>query len=198
MRAIVVTEFGGPEVLQPKDMPVPVPGEHDLLIEVHACGLNPIDFKVRRGALAKGRQLPIILGFDVSGVVREVGKAVTTFHSGDEVYASPSLVRDGANAEFVSVDARTAALKPKTLDHVQTAALPLVTLTAREALLQRVRAQSGETILIHAGGGGVVRSAIPIGKSLWVLEEHCPASGGCPGVVAGVDSLSESRIWQER
>jgi NADPH2:quinone reductase len=164
MRAIVVTEFGGPEVLQPKDMPVPVPGEHDLLIEVHACGLNPIDFKVRRGALAKGRQLPIILGFDVSGVVREVGKAVTAFHSGDEVYASPSLARNGANAEFVCVDARTAALKPKTLDHVQTAALPLVTLTAWEALLHRVRAQSGETILIHAGGGGVGHVAIQMAK----------------------------------
>src|SRR6266404_1391620 len=151
MRAIVVTEFGGPEVLQAIDMPVPVPDEHDLLIEVHACGLNPIDFKIRRGALAKGRQLPIILGFDVSGVVRDLGKAVTAFHSGDEVYASPSLARNGANAEFVCVDARMAALKPKTLEHVHTAALPLVTLTVWEALLQRVRVQSGETILIHAG-----------------------------------------------
>src|SRR2546428_3922560 len=107
MRAIVVTEFGGPEVLQPKDMAVPVPGERDLLIEVHACGLNPIDFKVRRGALAKGRSLPIILGFDVSGVVRSVGSLVAGFRIGDEVYAAPSLVRNGANAEFVCVDART-------------------------------------------------------------------------------------------
>src|SRR5258708_39229687 len=112
MRAIVVTEFGGPEVLQAIDMPVPVSDEHDLLIEVHACGLNPIDFKVRHGALAKGRQLPIILGFDVSGVVRGTGKAVTGFRQGDEVYASPSLVRNGANAELVCVDARMTAHKP--------------------------------------------------------------------------------------
>src|SRR5258708_1008830 len=143
MRAIVVTEFGGPEVLQAIDMPVPVSDEHDLLIEVHACGLNPIDFKVRRGALAKGRQMPIILGFDVSGVVRGMGKRVGGFHPGDEVYAAPSLARNGANAEFVCVDARMAALKPKSLDHVQAAAMPLVTITASEALLQRARIEKG-------------------------------------------------------
>ncbi len=88
---------------------MPAPGAHDLLIEAHACGLNPIDFKVRRGALARDRPQPIILGFDVSGVVRELGKAVSDFHVGDEVYSAPSLVRNGANAEFVCVDARTAA-----------------------------------------------------------------------------------------
>src|SRR4030095_16491992 len=132
MRAIVVPEFGGPEILKPQEMPEPTPGEHDLLIEVHACGLNPIDFKIRHGALAKGRSLPLILGFDVSGVVRGIGTSARGFSLGDEVYASPSLVRNGANAEFVCVDARTAALKPKTLDHVQASALPLVTITSRE------------------------------------------------------------------
>ena len=164
MRAIVVTRFGEADVLQPEQMPEPVPGEHDLLVEVHACGLNPIDFKVRRGALAKGRALPIILGFDVSGVVRGAGKAVNGFRVGDEVYAAPSLVRNGANAEFVCVDARMAARKPKSLDHVQAAALPLVTLTAWEALLQRARIQRGETILIHAGGGGVGHVAIQLAQ----------------------------------
>jgi NADPH2:quinone reductase len=164
MRAIVVPEFGGPEVLKQQDMPKPTPGEHDLLIEVHACGLNPIDFKVRRGALTKGRALPIILGFDVSGVVRDVGKSVTRFRVGDEVYAAPSLVRNGANAEFVCVDARTVAQKPKTLDHVHAAALPLATITAWEALLQRAKIQRSETILIHAGGGGVGHVAIQIAK----------------------------------
>jgi len=143
---------------------MPTPGEHDLLIEVHACGLNPIDFKVRRGALTKGRALPIILGFDVSGVVRGMGKAATGFHVGDEVYAAPSLVRNGANAEFVCADARMAGHKPKSLDHVQSAALPLVTITAWEALVQRARIQKGEAILIHAGGGGVGHVAIQIAK----------------------------------
>src|SRR5213593_4572964 len=139
MRAVVVTRFGEADVLQPQEMPAPTPGEHDLLIEVHACALNPIDFKVRRGALAKGRKLPIILGFDVSGVVRALGKSVSGFRVGDEVYAAQSLVRNGANAELVCVDARTASLKPKALDHVQAAALPLVTLTVWEALRLRAR-----------------------------------------------------------
>jgi NADPH2:quinone reductase len=164
MHAIAISEFGGPEVLRRQELPDPVPGEHDLLVEVHACGLNPIDFKVRRGALAKGRPMPIILGFDVSGVVRAVGKSVKDFQPGDQVYASPSLARNGANAELVCVDARMAALKPKTLNHVQAAALPLVTITTWEALLQRARVQKGETVLIHAGGGGVGHIAIQMAK----------------------------------
>ncbi|PYI89408.1 MAG: NADPH:quinone reductase, partial [Verrucomicrobia bacterium] len=139
MKAMVVTQFGGPEVLKLQEASLPAPGAHDLLIEAHACGLNPIDFKVRRGALAKDRPQPIIL---------------------DEVYSAPSLVRNGANAEFVCVDARMAAHKPKTLDHVQAAALPLVTITAWEALRQRARIRNGETILIHAGGGGVGHVAL--------------------------------------
>src|SRR5437870_13065542 len=107
MRAMVVPEFGSAEVLRLQEMPAPTPGEHDLLIEVHACGLNPIDFKVRRGALAKGRALPLILGFDASGVVRGIGQRVTHFRAGDEVYAAPALVRNGANAQWVCVDAPT-------------------------------------------------------------------------------------------
>jgi NADPH2:quinone reductase len=164
MRATVVTQFGEPEGLQVREMPTPEPGPHDLLIEVHACALNPIDFKVRRGALAKGRTIPIILGFDVSGVVRGFGSSVSDFRVGDEVFAAPSLVRNGANAEFVCVDARTAAMKPKTLDHTQAAALPLVTITAWEALFQRSNVQPGETVLIHAGGGGVGHVAVQLAK----------------------------------
>src|SRR5260370_9466998 len=156
MRGSVVTKFGSAEVLELQEVLVPTAGPNDLLVEVKACALNPIDFKVRGGALAKGRPFPIILGFDVSGVVRETGKKVSNFRAGDEIYASPSLIRNGANAELVCVDARTAALKPKNLDHLQAAALPLVTITAWEALLRRAHVQRGETILIHAvdGGGG--------------------------------------------
>jgi NADPH2:quinone reductase len=164
MRALIVPEFGGPEVLKLADQPVPTPGPNDLLIEVRAGALNPIDYKVRRGALAKGRPMPIILGFDVSGIVRGMGSAVSGFKVGDEVYASPSLVRNGANAEFMCVDARRASPKPRSLTHVQAAALPLVTITAWEALLTRARLQRGETVLIHAGGGGVGHVAIQLAK----------------------------------
>jgi NADPH2:quinone reductase len=175
MRALALEDFGPPEVLKVCDVPKPEPGEHDLLIQVHASALNPVDFKVRKGALAKGRPKPIILGFDVSGVVREMGKSVRNFRAGDEVYASPSLVRNGANAEYVCVDARTAALKPRTLDHVESAALPLVTITSWEALVYRAKAASGEVILIHAGGGGVGHVAIQLAKHLG-LTVHATAS----------------------
>jgi NADPH2:quinone reductase len=164
MRAMVVTEFGPPEVLKLQQMPQPRPGPADLLIEVHAAALNPIDFKIRRGAFGKGRKFPFIPGYDVSGVVREMGPEAQGFKIGDAVYASPSLVRDGADAEFVCLDARTVAPKPAALDHLHAAALPLVTLTTWESLLLRARIQPGETVLIHAGGGGVGHVAVQLAK----------------------------------
>src|SRR4026207_1197261 len=86
MRAMTVTAFGGPEVLRLQEMPIPVPGEHDLLIEVHCAALNPVDFKIRRGAFRDGRKLPFIPGYDVSGVVRGLGTSARGFTIGDEVY----------------------------------------------------------------------------------------------------------------
>jgi zinc-binding alcohol dehydrogenase family protein len=164
MRAMVVTQFGPPEVLTLQDLPEPRSEPNDLLLEVEAAALNPVDFKIRRGAFREGRTLPFILGYDMSGVVREVGSSVRGFKVGDEVYASPSLIRNGANAAYVCVDARTVAPKPASLDHIHAAALPLVTLTAWEALLLRAQIQSGETVLIHAGGGGVGHIAIQLAK----------------------------------
>jgi NADPH2:quinone reductase len=137
---------------------------NDLLLEVHAAALNPVDYKIRRGAFREGRTLPFILGYDVSGVVREMGPEARGFRIGDEVYASPSLIRNGANGEYVCVDARTASLKPVSVDHLHAAALPLVTLTAWEALLLRARIEKDEAVLIHAGGGGVGHIAIQLAK----------------------------------
>ena len=98
MRALVATRHGGPDVLQLRgDHPEPGPGPHDVLIEVHACALNPVDWKVLAGYLGE-REAPFITGFDVSGVIRAVGERVDAWSAGDEVYASPSLVRDGALA----------------------------------------------------------------------------------------------------
>ena len=161
---MVATQFGPPEVLKLQEMPQPRPGPEDLLIEVHAAGVNPVDFKICQGAFREGRTLPFIPGYDVSGLVREIGSAVRGFKTGDAVYASPSIIRNGADAEYVCVDARTAAHKPASLDHIQSAALPLVALTVWEALLLRSQVRSGETILIHAGGGGVGHIAIQLGK----------------------------------
>ncbi len=164
MRGVVANGHGGPEVLELRDdLPEPVPGEHDLLIEVHACGLNPVDTKILAGALGE-RAAPYVLGYDVSGIVRAVGSAVTGFEAGHEVLATPSLIRDGASAELVCVDARLAAQKPSTLEHVQAAALPLVTVTAWEALYLRAQIGTDENVLIHAGGGGVGHIAIQLAK----------------------------------
>lgn len=164
MRALVATAHGGPEVLEVRaDHHDPQPGPHDLLIEVHACALNPVDWKVLAGLLGE-RETPFVTGFDVSGVVRAVGESVDGWSAGDEVFASPSLARDGALAELVCVDARLVARKPATLDHVASAALPLVTLTAWEAMFDRCELGTDENVLIHAGAGGVGHVAIQLAK----------------------------------
>src|SRR2546427_163690 len=160
MRAMLATRFGPPEVLKLQERPEPRPGPEDLLIEVHAAGVNPVDFKICRGAFREGRTVPFIPGYDVSGLVRELGPAVRGFKIDDSVYASPSIIRNGPHAKYVCVDARPAPQKPASLDHVQSAALPLVTLTAWEALLLRAQIRNGETVLIQAGGGGVGQIAI--------------------------------------
>lgn len=163
MRAMTLSEFGGPKVLTMRDMPEPTVGEHDLLVEVYAAGLNPVDTKIRRG-MHGDKEFPLIPGYDVSGVVTAVGDRVEHFRVGDEVYASPSLARNGAHAEYVAVDARTAARKPAELDHVHAAALPLVTLTAWESLHDRGKIHTDETVLIHAGAGGVGHIGLQLAK----------------------------------
>jgi NADPH2:quinone reductase len=164
MRALVATRHGGPEVLEMRDdHPEPVPGEHDVLVEVHACALNPVDWKVMAGLLGE-RATPFVTGFDVSGVVRAVGAAVESWSPGDEVFASPSLARDGALAERVCVDGRLLARRPRHLDHVRSAALPLVTLTAWEALYDRCQLGTDETVLVHAGAGGVGHVALQLAE----------------------------------
>lgn len=164
MRAIGIHEHGGIDKLQPLTLPEPAVGDNDVLIEVHASATNPVDCKIRQGYIGKDTLRPRVMGYDVSGVVVRLGKNVDAFNVGDAVYAAPSLVRHGANAEFVAVDARTAGPKPENLDHVHAAALPLVTLTAWESLHDHGRLHTSETVLIHAGGGGVGHIAIQLAK----------------------------------
>jgi len=164
MRAMVMKAFGGPDVLEIQDIPVPEPGPLDLLVQVHATAVNPVDCKTRSAPRWGDRAPPMVLGFDVSGTVVEVGREVKAFEVGNEVYASPSLLRDGANAEYVVIDARSAARIPATLKHEQAAALPLVSLTAWESLFSHGRIESGETVLIHAGAGGVGHIAIQLAR----------------------------------
>jgi NADPH2:quinone reductase len=163
MRAIVLTEHGGPDVLRAADLPRPIPGRHQLLVEVHATSVNPVDTKIRRGGGA-GRAMPIVLGYDASGVVRACGEDVEGWSEGDLVYGCPNLFGAGANAELALLDCRAAARKPQTLDHVSAACLPLVSLTAWEALHERARIQAGQTVLVHAGAGGVGHIAVQLAR----------------------------------
>jgi NADPH:quinone reductase len=163
MRAMVLEQHGTPDVLQPAELPIPVPGRHDLLVEVHATSVNPVDTKVRAGGGA-ARPLPIVLGYDASGVVRACGSDVQGWREGDLVFGYPNLFGPGANAEYTLLDARAAAPKPASVDHATAAVLPLVGLTAWEALHDRARIQPAQTVLIHAGAGGVGHVAVQLAR----------------------------------
>jgi NADPH:quinone reductase-like Zn-dependent oxidoreductase len=168
VRAARIHEYGGPEVFRLEDVPRPDVGPRDLLIEVHASSVNPVDTKLRAGAqrLLVRYRLPWILGLDVSGVVVEVGAEVTRFRVGDEVFASPRHERPGCYAELVAVDEREVALKPARLSHLEAAAIPLAGLTAWDCLVGVTRVREGDSVLIHAGAGGVGTFAIQIAKHL--------------------------------
>ncbi len=166
MKAVRIHEYGGPEVLRYEDAPRPEPAAGDVLVKVHAAGVNPVDWKIRAGYL-KGfinYKLPLILGWDVSGVVEAVGSGVTSWKRGDEVYSRPDISRDGAYAEYISVKASELAHKPKTIDHAKAAAIPLAALTAWQALFDAGGLQAGQRVLIHAAAGGVGTFAVQLAK----------------------------------
>ena len=164
MKAVRLHEYGGPEVLKYEDAPMPEPAAGEVLVKVHAAGVNPVDWKVRAGYL-KGflnYPLPLIPGWDLSGVVESVGAGVTPWKKGDEVYSRPDISRNGAYAEYIAVRATEVARKPKTLDHVKASAIPLAALTAWQALFDAGGLQPGQRVLIHAAAGGVGTFAVQL------------------------------------
>ena len=169
MKAIRIHNYGGPEVLQYEDAPRPKPQGGEILVRVHAAGVNPIDWKVREGHMKDfwHHKLPLILGWDVSGTVEEVGPgpaAAGRFKIGDEVYSIPDPTRNGAYAEYIVVRESELALKPKSLHHIRAAAVPLAALTAWQSLFDTAQLQSGQRVLIHAGSGGVGHLAVQLAK----------------------------------
>lgn len=147
--------------------PQPTPGEYDLLVEVKAVSVNPVDTKVHKGAQKNGLQQPRILGWDASGVVLAVGSKASGFSIGDEVYYAGDITRPGSNATQQLIDARITGHKPRNLDWAQSAAIPLTALTAWEGLFDRLqidKAAEGKTLLIVGGAGGVGSLAIPFAK----------------------------------
>jgi NADPH:quinone reductase-like Zn-dependent oxidoreductase len=166
MKAVRIHSYGGREVLCFEEAPRPVPGEGEVLIRVIASSVNPFDCAVRSGYVNSyfNYNLPLVLGTDVSGVIEEVGAGVTDFAPGDEVYGRGGVVRDGSNAEYVVVAATDVAFKPKSIDHIHSAALPHVTLTAWQALVEVAKVAPGQTVLVHAAAGGVGHVAVQLSK----------------------------------
>jgi NADPH:quinone reductase-like Zn-dependent oxidoreductase len=164
MKAIVVREYGGPEVLKYEDATRPEPKDDEILIRVAAAGVNPVDAYIRAGRYKTGN-LPFIPGMDVSGVVEKTGANVTRFKGGDPVYAYLSFKEQGGYAEFAIAKENEAAPKPKAISYEQAAAVPLAATTAWQALIETAKLSPGQTVLIHGGSGGVGHFAVQIAKA---------------------------------
>lgn len=168
MRAFIVERYGDRAGVRAGELPDPQMGADDVLIQIHAASVNPLDLKIRNGDFKAflPYRTPFILGNDLSGVVVKVGVAVTRFAVGDEVYARPDKDRIGTFAELIAVHQDDVAIKPATLTMEEAASLPLVALTAWQALVERAQVQPGQKVLIHAGSGGVGTIAIQLAKQL--------------------------------
>ncbi|MCU0942850.1 MAG: NADP-dependent oxidoreductase [Hydrogenophaga sp.] len=164
MQAIQINAFGGPEQMALVALPTPEPGASDLLVRVVAAGVNPIDWKIRSGAMAQaiGRPLPVTLGWAASGTVVGVGAEVGGFAPGDEVCFYAEFARGGCYAEYVTVNALQVALKPRGLSFVQAAALPMSGQAAWTSLIEVAALQPGMRVLIHGAGGALGRVAVQL------------------------------------
>ncbi|MGC9524091.1 MAG: NAD(P)-dependent alcohol dehydrogenase [Limnospira sp.] len=168
MKAVIINQYGSPEVLEYADVAMPKIGPEQLLVKVHATSVNPVDWKIRQGdlQLLSGFGFPKILGSDVSGVVVEVGADATQFQPGDEVYTFLNPLTGGAYAEYVAIPASTVAHKPSTVTHEEAAGVPLAGLTALQALLDLGQMRSGQRVLINGASGGVGSFAVQIARAM--------------------------------
>ena len=166
MKAIRIDAYGGPELMQLDDAPVPTCGAGDLLVRVIAAGVNPIDWKLRSGVMAAQipKSFPITLGFDAVGIVTAVGGGVSGFELGDEVYFYAEFVRGGTYAEYVAVDASQVAKKPRTASFAAAAALPMAGQAAWTALIETGQVERGMRMLIHGGVGALGTTAVQLAK----------------------------------
>ena len=168
MKAFVIDRYGSNEGVRAGEMPAPELRDEDVLVQIHAASVNPLDLKIRDGKLKPilPYRLPLILGNDLAGVVLRVGTGVRRFKPGDEVYARPDTDRIGAFAELISIKEDSVAIKPKALSMEEAASIPLVGLTAWQTLIESANLKAGQKVLIHAGSGGVGTIAIQLAKHL--------------------------------
>jgi len=168
MKAFIVDRYKSKDGLRFGDMPDPELRDEDVMVQVHAASVNPLDPKIRDGEFKfiLPYRLPLVLGNDLAGVVVRVGPKVRRFEPGDKVYARPNQDRIGTFAEFISMNEADVALKPKNLTMEEAASIPLVGLTAWQVLVERANLKKGQKVLIHAGSGGVGTFAIQLAKHL--------------------------------
>lgn len=168
MKAITINRYGDKNVLEEQDVAFPVPARDQVIIEVYAASVNPIDWNIRNGLFKEMLRFsfPIILGWDVAGKIVEVGSDVTNVQVGDAVFAKPALSPNGSYATYTAVDSNYLAKIPENLSFEEAASIPLAGLTAWESLVKLTNLQKGEKVLIHAGAGGVGSLAIQIAKSI--------------------------------
>jgi NADPH:quinone reductase-like Zn-dependent oxidoreductase len=162
MKAVRIHKFGGPEVLQLEDVPRPEPGTREVLVRVHAAGVNPVDWKIREGKLGK-IPLPSIMGSDFSGEIEALGPDVAEFRTGEMVFGSVAD-ESGSYAQYALAPVAHIVEKPKGIDHVQAAAVPVPAMTAWQALFDHANLNSGQKVLIHAAAGGVGSFAVQLAK----------------------------------
>jgi 2-desacetyl-2-hydroxyethyl bacteriochlorophyllide A dehydrogenase len=168
MKAVVFDRYGGVEVLQYREVEKPTIKPDQLLVQVRASSVNPVDWKIRQGhlQLLSGFNFPRIVGSDISGVVVEVGREVTQFQPGDEVYTSLNPLTGGACAEYAAVTESVASIKPQNITHTEAAAVPIAGLTALQALRDLGEIQTGKKVLINGASGGVGIFAVQIAKAM--------------------------------
>lgn len=163
MKVMAIQRYGGPEVLQPMDLPMPQPADGEVRVKVHAAGVNPVDYQRRQNG--PYTDFPVVLGWDISGVVDALGPNATDLRVGDEVYGMIRFPEQGrAYAEYVTAPVTEVARKPRRLSHVEAAAMPLASLTALQ-VLDKMNLRAGQTILVHAASGGVGHFAVQLAKA---------------------------------
>lgn len=168
MRTVIINEFGGIDKLMLVDTPIPQPGEGEVLVQIKAIGINPVDWKIREGKLKERlpHQFPLVLGWDFSGIVVERGHSARRFQEGDEVYAycRRPVVQHGSYAEYIALPESYLAHRPKNISFEEAAAIPLATLTAYQSIYSAAHLRPGESLLILGASGGVGSAAVQLGK----------------------------------
>ncbi|MEC1966514.1 NADP-dependent oxidoreductase [Bacillus cereus] len=191
MKAMIIDRYGKVP-MRMAEVPTPEINEYEVLAEIHAASINPIDFKIRDGKVKMllKYEMPLILGNDFAGVITKVGSKVTRFKVGDEIYARPRKNKIGTFAEYIAIHEDDIALKPKNLSFEEAASIPLVGLTSYQALHDIMQLQKGQKILIHAGSGGVGTFAIQLAKIMGAIVTTTASEAGANLVTSlGVDEI---------